>query len=63
MVFSANDGDGDGEVEDGEESQYLGGCLGSTAAGVTGAELHTRVQSKVYIYIGGFVMWRPSVFS
>ena len=63
MVFSASDGDDDGEVEDGEVSQYLGGCLESTTAGVTGAELQTRVQSKVYIYIGGFVMWRPSVFS
>ena len=43
MVSSASDGDDDGEVEDGEESQYLGGCLESTTAGVTGAELHTRV--------------------
>ena len=62
MVSSASD-DGDGEVEDGEELTYLGGCLESTAAGVTGAELQTRVPSKVYIYIGGFVMWRHSVFS
>ena len=43
MVFSESDGDDDVEVEDGEKSQYLGGCLESTAAGVTGAELHTRV--------------------
>ena len=55
MVSSTSDGDDDGEME----SQYLGGCFESTTAGVTGAELHTRVASKVYIYIGGFVMWRP----
>ena len=60
MVSSTSDGDG--EVEVGEESQYLGGCFESTTAGVTGAELQTRVASKVYIYIGGFVMWRPPVF-
>ena len=59
MVSSTSDGDDDGEVEVGEESQYLGGCFESTTAGVTGAELQTRVASKVYIYIGGFVMWRP----
>ena len=42
-MSSKSDGDDDGEVEDGEELTYLGGCLESTAAGVTGAELQTRV--------------------
>ena len=39
VVSSTSDGDDDGEVEVGEESQYLGGCFESTTAGVTGAEL------------------------